>query len=396
MPYIYKTDLFEYTSDLFEAEDVADMLNVPLEDVCEVSFEDLLLDKDTFKDLIQSQGDGVLNSLDDLFLIECFGILFVLENTTDKLYFKNIEDVEKFFSNIRYSLNYDFEYELPEDQPPEEDSPVVNIREGLSKADKESSFRYNLVQNYLGSRFTTSTRRKLAEALQKHSSAGELYSIMFPLEEDAEDIEDVEENGMIPEDTLLEGDELMTYLDKLVDNINNGDFGMSDKIFILADINNSTVDFLLVPNDVNSEIRQASLAVMDLQNVSDESSLIDKIKSVTPKNADFVQPFDVNEALNESWEDELTDYSMFDIVRLMHETIRFINDERAYMHWIYLMPDCPTVDDFFDFADDNSEFEELKELFMELIEDYGDSGLVNPPDEVLEFLDAAGLMGYFA
>lgn len=396
MPYIYKTDLFEYTSDLGDAEDIADMLNVPLEDVCEVNFEDLLLDKDTFKNLIESQGDGVLNSLDDLFLIECFGILFVLENTTDKLYFKNIEDAEKFFSNIRYSLNYDFEYELSDDQPVEEDSSVINIREGLSKADKESSFRYNLVQNYLGSRFTTSTRRKLAEALQKNAPAGELYSIMFPLEEDAEDIDDVDvdENEMLSDDPLLEGDDLMAHLDELVDKINKGDFGLSDKIFILADINNSNVDFLLVPNDVKSEIRQASVPIMDLQDVSDATSLVDKINSATPQNATFVQPFEVT--LNESWEDELTDYSRFDIVRLMHETIRFINDERAYMHWIYLMPDCPTVDDFFDFADDNAAFEELKELFMELIEDYGDSGLVNSPDEVLEFLDAAGLMGYFA
>ena len=55
-----------------------------------------------------------------------------------------------------------------------------------------------------------------------------------------------------------------------------------------------------------------------------------------------------------------------------------INDEGAYMKWIYLVPDCADEDDFIDFArndegtEENKLFDEAVELYKKLWQNYAD------------------------
>ena len=59
----------------------------------------------------------------------------------------------------------------------------------------------------------------------------------------------------------------------------------------------------------------------------------------------------------------------------MHYLILSLNDENAYFgSWVYVVPDCPTDDDFEDIAEDSNHFNEVCELFTRLIKRYGDSG----------------------
>ena len=404
MPYIYKTDLFEYTTNIFDAENEAEMLNVPVEDICEVVFDDLLLDLDTFNNIVATNGDGVMNTSEDgkSLLMECYGILFVFNKDANMLYFKNIEDAEKFFSSLKYSLNYGFDYGVTEVEPVEEPPSVIDIREGLSRADKQSEFKYNLVQNYLSSRFTNSQRRKLAEAIQKGASANQLYSLMFPLDEDIEDGDFFDEQE-IEEPIIHDGDNIMHVFDEVIDQFNAESSDIT--LFVVEDEDTEGIRLLVVPQDDDS-IKEVTLGIDDLPTEVTDEDVVEKLRAaIEDKLVDatalaevddslfesFIQP----EYLTESWDDNLGDYSLFDVVRLMHETICYINDERAYMRWIYVMPDSPTIDDFYDFADDPVELQELKDFFIELVEDYGNSGLVDPSDEVLEFIDAANLMEYF-
>ena len=44
--------------------------------------------------------------------------------------------------------------------------------------------------------------------------------------------------------------------------------------------------------------------------------------------------------------------------KLMHETMLCMNNEMAYYHWIYEMPDCPCEDDFEWFAEDEERYME--------------------------------------
>lgn len=60
----------------------------------------------------------------------------------------------------------------------------------------------------------------------------------------------------------------------------------------------------------------------------------------------------------------------------MHVMVCSINDERAYMTWIYVVPDEATEWDFIDFAKndegttENALFDEAAELFKKLWNDY--------------------------
>ena len=43
------------------------------------------------------------------------------------------------------------------------------------------------------------------------------------------------------------------------------------------------------------------------------------------------------------------------------------NNENIYMVWIYLMPDCPSEEDFADIAINDEQYNECFDLFVELI-----------------------------
>lgn len=74
------------------------------------------------------------------------------------------------------------------------------------------------------------------------------------------------------------------------------------------------------------------------------------------------------------------------MVKLMHETMLSMNNEYAYMNWIYEMPDCPSEEDFVWFAEDEKEFEELKQTFIKLLKRYAKDGLYRPSDDVIDFV----------
>ena len=55
----------------------------------------------------------------------------------------------------------------------------------------------------------------------------------------------------------------------------------------------------------------------------------------------------------------------------MHDLMAEANDEGIYMTWIYLMPDCPSEEDFLDIAMDENLYNECFDLFVRLIKKDG-------------------------
>lgn len=76
----------------------------------------------------------------------------------------------------------------------------------------------------------------------------------------------------------------------------------------------------------------------------------------------------------------------FENVKLMHETMLSMNNEDAYMCWIWIMPDCPYDDDFEWFANNEKEYEDLVCKFTSILDRYLEDGLFKPSKEVVEFL----------
>lgn len=56
----------------------------------------------------------------------------------------------------------------------------------------------------------------------------------------------------------------------------------------------------------------------------------------------------------------------------MHIMVCNMNDESAYMEWIYLVPDEASEWDFIDFAQDEESFNEAANLFKKLWKDYAE------------------------
>ena len=79
------------------------------------------------------------------------------------------------------------------------------------------------------------------------------------------------------------------------------------------------------------------------------------------------------------------------MVRLMHETITDMNNEYAYMNWIYEMPDEPMNEDFVWFAEDQDRYMELYNYFWNLINRYKKDGLYCPSDAVIDFVSELGI-----
>lgn len=77
-------------------------------------------------------------------------------------------------------------------------------------------------------------------------------------------------------------------------------------------------------------------------------------------------------------------------VKLMHETMLCMNNENAYMTWIWTMPDCPTEDDFEWFAEDEYQYNDLYSTFLRILSRYIKDGLYHPTDEVIDFVVSLG------
>jgi hypothetical protein len=54
-------------------------------------------------------------------------------------------------------------------------------------------------------------------------------------------------------------------------------------------------------------------------------------------------------------------------LKAMHNLMCEANDEGIYMTWIYLMPDCPSEEDFESIAIDDEQYNECFDLFVKLI-----------------------------
>jgi hypothetical protein len=78
-------------------------------------------------------------------------------------------------------------------------------------------------------------------------------------------------------------------------------------------------------------------------------------------------------------------------VKLMHETMLDMNNEDAYMAWIWEMPDCPNEDDFEWFAEDEDRYMELYNYFMKLLKRYAKDGLYEPSESVRNFVLKLGI-----
>ena len=64
----------------------------------------------------------------------------------------------------------------------------------------------------------------------------------------------------------------------------------------------------------------------------------------------------------------------FQIVKAMHEIIRCMNNEDAYMAWIYTVPDEATDEDFKDIAESDELFAEACTAFKSAMHDYSEDG----------------------
>lgn len=65
----------------------------------------------------------------------------------------------------------------------------------------------------------------------------------------------------------------------------------------------------------------------------------------------------------------------FETVRAMNCLIKDMNNEDAYMEWIYTVPDEATEEDLMDIAQDEELFGETVRLFLRLYEEYIADGL---------------------
>lgn len=78
-------------------------------------------------------------------------------------------------------------------------------------------------------------------------------------------------------------------------------------------------------------------------------------------------------------------------VKLMHKTMLDMNNEDAYMAWIWEMPDCPNEDDFEWFAEDEERYMELYNYFIKLLKRYRKDGLYRPSESVRNFISKLGI-----
>lgn len=64
----------------------------------------------------------------------------------------------------------------------------------------------------------------------------------------------------------------------------------------------------------------------------------------------------------------------YQIVKGMHEIIRCMNNEEAYMDWIYTVPDGASDEDLRDIAEDDTLFAETCKAFKSIFTAYQEDG----------------------
>lgn len=62
-------------------------------------------------------------------------------------------------------------------------------------------------------------------------------------------------------------------------------------------------------------------------------------------------------------------------IKAMHYLITCMNNENAYLRWIYTVPDQPCETDFVDIAEDDEVFGECVDRFMSLMSYYKADGM---------------------
>ena len=78
--------------------------------------------------------------------------------------------------------------------------------------------------------------------------------------------------------------------------------------------------------------------------------------------AEIMRTYDITEEI----------YARAEMLEKMHDAVMMMNDETAYMSWIWLVPDCPDFVDFIDFARDFEDFTEVMKKYYKLIVNYGE------------------------
>ena len=68
-------------------------------------------------------------------------------------------------------------------------------------------------------------------------------------------------------------------------------------------------------------------------------------------------------------------HSRIKLISAMHEIMKSMNNEDAYMEWIYIVPDEPSEDDFRSIAESDEDMAECEEAFFRIIKRYGKDGL---------------------
>lgn len=64
----------------------------------------------------------------------------------------------------------------------------------------------------------------------------------------------------------------------------------------------------------------------------------------------------------------------FELMQAMHTIICAMNDEDAYMRWIYLVPDEATDEDLREIAEDDEFFADVCKAFRRILNDHGAAG----------------------
>lgn len=79
------------------------------------------------------------------------------------------------------------------------------------------------------------------------------------------------------------------------------------------------------------------------------------------------------------------------IAKCMHNAIVDMNNEDAYMTWIWLMPDEPMHEDFVWFAEDKERYDELWDTFIKIVNRYKEDGLFRPCDSTIDLMSELGI-----
>ena len=68
-------------------------------------------------------------------------------------------------------------------------------------------------------------------------------------------------------------------------------------------------------------------------------------------------------------------FERYQIAKVMHEIIRCMNNEDAYMEWIDIVPDEPTDEDFREIAQSDMLFAETCKAIKSIFTEYAEDGL---------------------